>query len=650
VTDRRFVPALEGLRGWSVLAVLLFHGQVLGVTGGFLGVSVFFTLSGYLITTLALAQVRDTDTFDARGFLVRRARRLVPAATAGIVLGVVATLVIGDLEASQRMVQDAVSSLVQMSNWHFIVSGQEYAALFTAPSAFAHYWSLSIETQFYVAFALVIGVAVPRRAVRPTSVLAVGFGGWVIALTLQVSGVFTASEIYLGSLTRSGEIFAGVALAGALADPTWQRRLVGRAGGRARAAGVIGVVVVISGWFLVSDPAGRITQGGLALYAVASAAVVLAALGPDGVVVLLCSNRPMQLLGRVSYGLYVVHWPVFLLVDHLVDLDGLGLFAVQLAVSIGLTVLSWTMIETRVLRSRPAAPTGRSRRPWAPNAVVTSLAVGAMAIAAGAVVVEVRQGTDLSVADAERSLEDRVDENSGDASPVDGGPPRLVVLGDSTALRTAEGLGQVLLDRGLAFPMGGAVELGCGFARVEYSLRAGDLRTNPRRCNWTRPYHLIVEDADPHIVVVQFGPWEVEEQILVGEERARHLGDPDFDDFVRSELDDVTEVLSRQGARVVWLDLPDAGLAAYESTLDGITPEEFASRRARWNELLAELPLRHEGTVGVVEISEWLDARRDDTDVREDGMHLTPEGARRLADEFLADELAAMMERLEVTP
>jgi peptidoglycan/LPS O-acetylase OafA/YrhL len=645
--------------------VVLFHGQVLGVTGGFLGVSVFFTLSGYLITTIAFLGLREVDVFDSRDFMARRARRLLPAASAGIVLAVAVTLWIGDAEALQRLVPDAVWSLLQLSNWHFIATGQDYAALFSAPSAFDHYWSLSIEAQFYVVFAVVLVAATRRRLVRPTSVMAVAGAGWAIALITQVSGVFTASEIYLSTITRSGEILAGVALAGALADPSWNRRLVGPTGGRARAAGVIGVVVVVAGWFLVDDPSGWVTQGGLALYAVASAAVVLAALGSDGVVVLLCDNRPMQLLGRLSYGLYVVHWPIFLLVDHLIDAEGVGTFVVQFAVSLLAAWLSWTLIETRAVRHDPSSPRASGNRASGNRAsgnrvsgnrvMVATLAVSVLAIGAGAIAVDRRDTDETTFAEAESvlegALEGAADGEADDQAPGPDGDrvPRLVVLGDSTALRTAEGMGPVLFSQGLALPMGGDVELGCGFARVEYSIRDGDLRTNPRRCNWTRRYRTLVDTVDPDVVVVQYGPWEIEEQILYGEDRARHLGDPDFDDFVRRELDDLTALLSRQGARVIWLDLPDAGGAAYESSLAGITPEEFEARRARWNELLQELSQRHDGTVGVIEISEWIDTRRDDLELREDGMHLTPDGGRRLAEEFLVDELVAMMDRLEVT-
>lgn len=650
MTQRSFVPALEGVRGWAVLAVVLFHGQVLGVTGGFLGVSVFFTLSGYLITTIALVGVRDAAVFDPRDFMARRARRLLPAAGAGIVLAVAVTLWIADAEGLQRLVPDAVWSLLQLSNWHFIAAGQDYAALFSAPSAFDHYWSLSIEAQFYVAFALVVVVATRRHLVRPTSVMAVAGAGWVLALITQVSGVFTASEIYLSTITRSGEILAGVALAGALADPTWNRRLVGRAGGRARAAGLVGVVVVVAGWFLVDDPSGSITRGGLAVYAVASAAVVLAALGPDGVVVLICDNRPIRFLGRLSYGLYVVHWPIFLLVDHLIDAEGVGTFVVQFVVSLVAAWLSWTLIETRAVRHDP-----RSRGLRGNRVLVSSTAVALLAIGAGAIAVNARDTDETSFSEAESALERAAEDAArGDgedtlAEPVADRGPTLVVVGDSTALRTAEGAGPILYSQRLAHPLGGDVELGCGFARVEYSIREGDLRTNPRRCDWTRRYRVLVDTVDPDVVVVQYGPWEIEEQILDGEDRARHLGDPDFDDFVRDELDELTALLSRRGARVIWLDLPDAGPAAYDTSLAGISPEDFATRRARWNELLHELPRRHDGTVEVIDVSDWVDPRRDDPEIREDGMHLTPEGARRLAEEFLVGELLAAMDRLEVT-
>ena len=153
------LPGLDGIRGLAVLAVVLFHGNWSWMAGGYLGVSLFFTLSGFLITSLLLTEQASTGSIDLRGFWTRRFRRLLPAAwlTIGVVVAVVAW--IGDAAQAKSIPGDAWSALAQVANWHYLLKGTSYGDLFRSPSPLLHFWSLAIAEQFYLVFPLVVAGA-----------------------------------------------------------------------------------------------------------------------------------------------------------------------------------------------------------------------------------------------------------------------------------------------------------------------------------------------------------------------------------------------------------------------------------------------------------------------------------------------------------
>ncbi len=152
------VPALDGLRGLAVLGVLLFHGEISGFGGGFLGVSIFFTLSGFLITSLLLVERDKKGRISLGRFWGRRARRILPAAL--LALGGIALfgLTLADAHQAARLPADGISALTEVANWRFVFGDQSYAALFSAPSPAQHFWSLAIEEQFYLVFPLIVTV------------------------------------------------------------------------------------------------------------------------------------------------------------------------------------------------------------------------------------------------------------------------------------------------------------------------------------------------------------------------------------------------------------------------------------------------------------------------------------------------------------
>jgi peptidoglycan/LPS O-acetylase OafA/YrhL len=348
----------------AVIAVLAFHSGFGWASGGFLGVSVFFTLSGYLITTLLVLEHERVGSISWRRFVGRRARRLLPASFACLVLVVGLTPWWAD---SQRaaLPGDVFAALANVANWRAAFAGRSYQALFEdAASPLAHFWSLAIEEQAYLVLPMIVLVAIRRGRRRLSVVLGALTIGSVIA-TLLTSDFDLA---YNGTHTRAAELLIGAFAAVVLAG----RRPAGRA---VDAVGLVSLAVIVVAVVAVRIDMPIVTGGGLPLFALASLGLVFGALG-DGPVARLLGVAPFVAIGRVSYGLYLYHWPVFqLLTPARTGLDIVPLTLVRLAVTAVVVLVSYRLLETPIRSGlRLASP---------------SLARGAAAVSVVALVVAV---------------------------------------------------------------------------------------------------------------------------------------------------------------------------------------------------------------------------------------------------------------------
>jgi peptidoglycan/LPS O-acetylase OafA/YrhL len=355
------IKALDGLRGLAVIGVLLYHVGLEWLPGGFLGVSLFFTLSGFLITSLLLAEEDRVGSIDFTSFWVRRFRRLLPAAWVGVLLAVVTMWAAGDAEQLRRLPGDAAASLAQLANWRFIVASDSYVSAYEEPSPLLHYWSLAIEEQFYLLFPVMVAVLVRRRASRRA-------WGVVIGVLLAVSAVLTVvlydptntGRVYFNSLTRIGEILAGVALA--VAFGRWWTRPVEERTGTWLAGDDLGhrflrtavplaaLAATLALWVLVGTEDLWLYQGGLFAVAAVSCVLVGGVL-LDGPAARLLASRPLASVGLISYGLYVYHWPLLLWInEERTGLDGPALGAVQLAASFAAALVSYRFVERPLRR------------------------------------------------------------------------------------------------------------------------------------------------------------------------------------------------------------------------------------------------------------------------------------------------------------
>jgi peptidoglycan/LPS O-acetylase OafA/YrhL len=353
-----YLPALDGLRAVSVGAVFLFHAGV--VSGGFVGVDVFFVISGFLITGLALVEIEDTGRLSLGGFWSRRARRLLPALFVLCAAVVVHAAVVGD-GAARRVGRDVIGALAYVSNWTQLGAGRSYFARYEEPSLLEHTWSLAVEEQFYVVWPLLL-VAVAalcrrrgtslRRAVGTLAVVSgVASAAWAAWLA---SRDVDLGRIYYGTDTRAVGFAAGAAVACVLGrrDRTGERK-VGRNGTLAGVASA----GLLTGAAVLLDGSERWLYGpGFALIALASLILTLVCAG-TGPIAGLLSWSPLVAIGKVSYGIYLWHWPVIVVLDtERTGLSGLPLGVCWVGVTALLTVASWVLVERRVPRPVRQAP------------------------------------------------------------------------------------------------------------------------------------------------------------------------------------------------------------------------------------------------------------------------------------------------------
>lgn len=341
-----YVAGLDGLRGLALLLVVLYHLEWSIVPGGMLAVSLFFTLSGYLITQLVVREFDQSGRVDLIGFWARRLRRLMPASL--LALAVLALLsVTTSLFDGARLRGDLLASLGYAANWRFASTGNSYEELFTsAASPVQHFWSLAIEEQLYVVLPLLFAGLLRLRRRR---VLAVALGG--LALTSLVIGLSTESRlaVYYGTHIRAFELLVGALLA--LAMPIG--RSIGRSSARILAiASTAAMVAVLAAVGSIRTSDSVVYTGGLQAFSLVSALVILGTLVP-GPINTAMSWRPLVAVGKISYGAYVYHWPIFVaMTPERMKFDGWLLDVVRLATAFAVAVVSFLLIEQPVRRRR----------------------------------------------------------------------------------------------------------------------------------------------------------------------------------------------------------------------------------------------------------------------------------------------------------
>jgi peptidoglycan/LPS O-acetylase OafA/YrhL len=634
-TDRRLRP-LDGIRALAVLAVLAAHAGIPFLPGGFVGVDVFFVLSGFLITSLLYAELAATGRIDLGGFWTRRARRLLPAALVMIVAVLAARrLFVPDSVVALR--GDAIAAALWSGNWRWALQGTNYFAQGVTPSPLQHTWSLAVEEQFYVVWPLLL---LACRAVKRRRLLALSLAGVAASAvaTYVLAGLASPGRVYFGTDTRAQELLVGAAVAALLA-PTWRWRVANPLGRRSpQLAGHPWLPLLLSasglaalaGIATTADGAPSEFRYGLLLVtALAAAALVAGAVLDSGqAVARLLSTRLLVGIGRISYGLYLWHWPVYLALDgERTGLHGYVLAALRVAVTGALAGASFVLIERPAQRVRVR-----------PRRVLPAAGAGVAAVLIAAVSTTPAGGPHITMATPSAS-------GLGAPLPVPTKPlPRAFAAVPETVVRhgplTVDVFGDsVSLTLMLYMPPTPGIRftdhsvLGCGIVTGgPYSHLGTQYPGNPTCDAWPRRWLRQLRADRPDEVMLLVGRWETMDHYYQGQ--WQHLGDPAYDRYLAALLGRAITLLGSTGARVVVATEPYN--RGGEQPDGSLYPEDNPIRVTDWNRLLRTVVAAHPGT-WVLDLSRKLCPNGtftrtvDGVQVRSDGVHLTQEGVQWLA-------------------
>ncbi|MBO0826053.1 MAG: acyltransferase, partial [Actinobacteria bacterium] len=389
-SDQRYMPGLDGLRAVAVITVIAFHEQFSWAPGGLLGVGVFFTLSGYLITDLLLSHWAATGRAGLGNFWIRRGRRLLPALFVMLVV-VTAWVTLLDRARLGPLRGAVAASATYWSNWYLIVVNQSYFARFAPPEPLDHLWSLAVEEQFYLIWPwlLLLGLyyirsrgsaGIPRLAL-PTLVLAAASA---VAMYLLYHPGVDPTRVYEGTDTRAAGLLVGAALA-----MIWRSSRAAMVTPNVRwlldVPAVAGLAVILVMTWRVGQYSPFLYQGGMVVLSLGTAAVIAAVACPGSFVGAVLGCSPLRWIGVRSYGIYLWHYPVIVLTTPANAPENLPRAAAQVVATIVLAALSWRFIEEPVRR-------GALKRAWqrlrarrvalgAPRLAAATAAVGVVAIA-----------------------------------------------------------------------------------------------------------------------------------------------------------------------------------------------------------------------------------------------------------------------------
>jgi len=356
--NQRYMPGLDGLRAVAVLAVIAFHLGFGWAPGGLLGVGIFFTLSGYLITDILLSQLARRGHVALGRFWLARARRLLPALFVMMVLVVAWVTIFGPAQPQQF--RDAVvASALYVSNWQLIFGDVSYFARFAPPGPLNHLWSLAIEEQFYLVwpFLLLIGVKLVRETPLPSGVrprLALVTLGLGLASAILMAALFKPSldpsRVYYGTDTRAFELLFGAALAMVWPSRKLSRRIPAGARNMLDGLGVAGLAVIALMIWRTDQYSSFLYRGGFVLLSVATVLVVAALAHPACRLGPILGWKPLRWVGVRSYGIYLWHFPIIVLTTPGGIANGAEPLRelLQLLAILGVSALSWKYVEEPV--------------------------------------------------------------------------------------------------------------------------------------------------------------------------------------------------------------------------------------------------------------------------------------------------------------
>ena len=649
--ERGYRPGLDGIRALAVGAVLAFH---LGrLPGGNLGVDAFFVVSGWLITWKLLSDIERDGRVDIRKFWASRLRRLLPASMAVLVALAVVWPLAGIDVASLR--RDIAWAAVGLSNWGTISGGGDYWARFGEPSPVTHFWSLAIEQQFYLVWPIVLLVVVALTVRVRLAIEVVSVAGAVASVVLM-NALFDPGDptaVYMNTFARAHTLLIGAA-AGALTIVLPDGRL--RFGTPARRFAPIAAGLAVTIILASSERSTWLFSWGFPLFALAIVVVVVAT--ADGFAEPVMASAPMRWVGDRSYGLYLWHWPVFLLLSpDRVGIDEswapmLALDAVRVALAVALADVSYRYLETPIRR--------RQRLPRWHATVAAGLSLALLAVLLVTVVPRPASTSAESVitlppANTTASSEPMVEQrertetsSNGSAtatapSAVPSGPLRVLVTGDSLAVHLSEALLAHAASRPDDIVAGSAAFGGCGLSAAsdgrlhEFTNLSGErelLDISGCVGQWASVPQRVRDEAID-VVLVDIGPWDALDMHLA-DGQVVSVADEVGRDLLAAAYVEFVALVTSAGATIVWVMPADSHLGWGKF-------DDPVNDPGRWDAIRAIID-----GLGVVRIDlpGWLSASGlEGPDGRPDGVHLGP----GLNERFVVEQVAPALDDLRLS-
>jgi peptidoglycan/LPS O-acetylase OafA/YrhL len=353
----QYIPAIDGLRALAVIAVMFYHLGFSWIPGGFLGVDLFFVISGYVITRLLLDSIAQSGGLDLRGFYLARARRLLPALLFTVVTTTIA-IGIWAPDTIKRFITDMPFALTGTMNWWLVAREQDYFESIGRPPLLQHTWSLAVEAQFYLVWPLILYFILKKLGKNriPFAALTIaaasGITLLIVSLSLDASNSSDVSHIYFGTDTHSIGLFLGAALAVSWIPQNFTTTLTKQAQNFIDGVGVFGFIGILATFLFIDESDPTLYKIAFPLAAIFGAAIIMSVVHPASRFAPILENPVLLWIGQRSYAIYLWHWIIFQVTRPTVDLAGQtwALYSLRILIVFALADISLRYVEIPIRR------------------------------------------------------------------------------------------------------------------------------------------------------------------------------------------------------------------------------------------------------------------------------------------------------------